>query len=113
MKIARKNQVIERKNSDICIVTEYPMLDKDLDFAIVGISGRYPESQRAVNTVCKEIVYVQQGTGKVIVNGIDYKLNMGDIVLIEAGEKFYWEGDMTLNIACHPAFSIDQHQHVD
>ena len=102
-----------RKNSDICVVSEYAILDKDLDFAIANISGRYPESRYAVNKLCKEIVYIQQGAGKIVVNGIDYELNMGDVVLIEAGEKFYWEGELTLCISCHPAFTVNQHQLVD
>lgn len=72
MKIAYKNQTLERKNSDVCVVTEYPSMDKDLDFAIVHVSGRYPHFKRAMNKKCKEIVYVQNGTGKVVVHNIEY-----------------------------------------
>lgn len=103
------NQAIERKNSAVCVVTEYPCTDNNLDFAVVTISGRYPEAKQAMNTKCKEIVYVQAGTGRVTVNHVEYVLNAGDIVLIEAGEPFYWEGNMTLHAACTPAFSIEQH----
>ncbi|STX52464.1 Uncharacterised protein [Legionella busanensis] len=113
MKITYQNQSFERKNSNVCVVTEYPNLDKNLDFAIVNISGRYPDQKYAMNKACKEIVYIQNGTGKVIVNNNEYLLNTGDIVLIEAGEKYYWEGNMTLYIACNPAFNIDQHHIVD
>ncbi|QDP71557.1 cupin domain-containing protein [Legionella israelensis] len=113
MKISYKNQSIERKNSEICVVTEYPRMDKDLDFAIVNISGRYPTYQNAVNKQCKEIVYIQNGTGIVVVNNIEYLLNAGDVVLIEAGEKFYWEGNMRLFISCNPPFEVDQHQLID
>ncbi|EHL32109.1 cupin domain-containing protein, partial [Legionella drancourtii] len=66
-----------------------------------------------MNKKCKELVYVQNGTGKVVVNNIEYLLNVGDVVLIEAGEKFYWEGNLTLSISCNPAFNIEQHQIVD
>jgi len=113
MKISYKNQTIERKNSDVCVVTEYPMMDKDFDFAVVNVSGRYPNRKYAMNTKCKEIVYVQNGTGKVVVNTTEYLLNVGDVVLIEAGEKFYWEGNLALCISCNPAFNIEQHQVVD
>ncbi len=109
MKITYANQSIERKNSDLCIVTEYPPIDHDLDFATVKISGRYPAEKQAMNTKCKEIVYIQNGAGHVTVNHIEYALNPGDIVLIEAGEPFFWEGNMTLHIACTPAFNIEQH----
>lgn len=114
MKISYKNQSVERKNSEVCVVTEYPRMDNNLDFAIVTISARYPNDNKyAMNAECKEIVYVQNGTGKVVVNEIEYVLNTGDVVLVEAGEKFYWEGSMTLFISCTPAFNINQHLIVD
>ena len=113
MKISYKNQSYERKNREICVVTEYPRIDNDLDFAIVNISGRYPDNKHAMNSECNEIVYVQNGAGKVVINNIEYLLNMGDVVLVEAGEKFYWEGTMTLCISCTQAFDIKQHQIVD
>lgn len=109
MKITTAKQSIERKNNDVCIVTEYPSIDKDLDFAIVKISGRYPETKQAMNQRCKGIVYVHSGTGQVTVNQMSFTLNPGDVVLIEAGESFFWEGNMTLHISCSPAFHIEQH----
>ncbi|SRR5579883_38296 len=113
MKIMLKNQSIERKNSDLCIVTEYPMENKGIDFAVVRINGQYPAEKCAVNQKCTEIVYVQSGSGEVIVNGEKNFLNEGDLILIEAGEKFVWKGNMTLCISCRPAFCVEQHQIID
>ncbi len=113
MKISLKHQAIKRKNSNVCIVTEHPIGDEDLDFAIVEVTNRYPSTRRAVNRNCKEIVYVHKGCGRVIVNDEEHVLNSGDVILIEAGEKFYWDGNLTLFISCHPAFTIEQHQMVD
>jgi len=113
MKISLKQQATERKNSEVCVVTKHDIEDATLDFAIVKINGRYPDQGRVTNTQCKEIVYVHQGNGKVVVNHKEYQLNTGDAVLIEAGEKFFWEGSMNLFISCTPAFTIDQHQQVD
>jgi hypothetical protein len=39
MKICPKSQTIERKNSDVCVITEYPIDDDSLNFAIAKISG--------------------------------------------------------------------------
>ncbi|WED44476.1 AraC family ligand binding domain-containing protein [Legionella cardiaca] len=113
MKIARKHQTIERKNSSNCIVTEYPIEDQTIDFAVVKINGRYPETRRATNLICQEIVYIQAGSGKVVVEDQEYSFNAGDVVLIEAGEKYFWEGTMELSISCRPAFQVEQHQYVD
>lgn len=109
MKITYAKQSIERKNTEVCVVTEYPPIDNNLDFAIVQISGRYPNARQAMNTKCKEIVYIQNGSGCITVSNVEYTLNPGDIVLIEPGEQFFWEGNMTLHIACTPAFTIEQH----
>lgn len=113
MKILIKHQTIERENSDKCIVTEYPIDDQMLDFAIVKLNGRYPDVKRATNLRCKEIVYVHEGKGSVEVDGHKQELSAGDVVLIESGEKFFWEGCMTLHIACAPAFTVEQHQMVE
>lgn len=113
MKIAYKHQSIQRKNSDVCIVTEHPIEDSAIDFAIVKITGRYPNTQRVTNQKCKEIVYIQDGSGKVVVEGKEYNLGTGDLVLIEAGEKYYWEGNMNLHISSNPAWTKEQHQIVD
>lgn len=113
MKICLKHQTIERKNSDVCVVTEHHINDEQIDFAIVKVSGRYPDLACAINRKYKEVVYIQSGIGQVTVNGIEHKLSEGDVVLIEAGEKFFWEGNMSLHIACHPAFTVEQHELVN
>jgi len=109
MKITQKHQTFERKNSDVCIVTEYPIEDQDIDIARVQITSRYPAEGWAINRKCKEIVYVQEGSGKVVVGDQEYPLVAEDVVLIEAGERFYWDGSLSLLISCTPAFTVDQH----
>lgn len=113
MKISLKHQAIEKKNSGVCTVTEHCINDEMLDFAIAKITGRYPNERYVSNKKCKEIVYIQEGNGKVEINGKEYLINSGDVVLIEPGEKYYWEGNLHLFISCSPAFTIDQHQIVD
>jgi mannose-6-phosphate isomerase-like protein (cupin superfamily) len=113
MKTCNKNEAIERSNSDHCIVTEFPIKDDDINFGIAKISSRYPHTGLATNTICKEIAYVQEGSGKVVVNDIEHILKKGDVVLISANETYYWDGNMTLHIACTPAFTPEQHIHIE
>ncbi len=113
MKISAKHQAIERKNSDACSVIVHHIDDETIDCAIVSIAGRYPSAQYAVNKQCKEIVYVSEGAGKVVVNGKEHLIGAGDVVLIEAGEKFYWEGNMRFFVSCRPAWSKEQHELVE
>jgi mannose-6-phosphate isomerase class I len=112
MKIISREQAVFRQNSESCLVIEYEMGDPDIDFANITITGRYPAEGCVTNVQSKEIVYVQNGKGTIEVDGKNYTLKAGDVVLIKAGEKFYWDGNMTLFISCHPAFTVAQHQGV-
>jgi mannose-6-phosphate isomerase-like protein (cupin superfamily) len=113
MKIIRNNQKEEHKNSDTCTAYEYPLGDKDLNVAVIELTGRYPEKGSAVNLECKEVAYVLNGSGKLWVKDEMIELNQGDMVLIEANEKFYWEGVMTLIMPCAPAWYPEQHKETE
>lgn len=113
MKITLKHQAIKKAVGTSCSVTEYPLNHEMLDIAIATIAGRYPETGRVVNQECSELGYVQQGMGKIVVGGDEFSLIAGDTVIIEAGEPYYWEGNMQLILSCRPAWTAAQHQSVD
>ncbi|CDZ76138.1 Cupin domain protein [Legionella massiliensis] len=113
MKVAFKNQAKEKANSNSCSVIEYPLNDPMLDIAIAAISGRYPENGRAVNQECQELAYVKAGEGKIVINGEEIPLTVGDSIIIDAGEPYYWEGSLELILSCRPAWTAAQHQQVD
>ena len=112
MRLVKSSSAIKRNNSDLCKVTEYHIGDKEIDFAIVELSGRYPDVGLVTNQVSKEIVYIQQGQGKIVVDGVEWGLEAGDAVLVDAEEKFFWEGNMVLHIVCTPPFTVEQHMHL-
>lgn len=107
------HQSIEHKNSENCVVSEFPTDDQQINFATAKITARYPETGLASNTLCREIVYVQEGAGKIVVDNVEYSLAKGDVILVLPNEKFYWEGNMTIHIACTPAFTPEQHIHIE
>ena len=113
MKIVRKNETKEFKNSDQCTAIEYPLGDKDINGAVIKLNGRYPEKGRTVNTKVKEMAYVIRGRGKIVVEGKEYSLNVGDFVLIDANERYFWEGDLEMFVPCVPAWYPEQHQEVE
>lgn len=113
MKISLKHQSIEKSNGPDCTVVEYQLNNEMLDMAIAKISGRYPNQRLVVNKQCDELAYVFEGKGRVVVEGKEQLLNAGDVVLIEAGEKYYWEGQMQLFLSCRPAWKKKQHEIVD
>lgn len=113
MKIIHKNQTKIFKVSNSCTANEYPLEDKDINGAVIKINGRYPEKGRTVNLVCKELAYFLKGSGRVVIEGKEIKFKEGDLVLIEAGEKFFWEGDMEIFMPCAPAWYPEQHKEVE
>lgn len=112
MKVVYKHQTKEFKNSEVCTAIEYPFEDKDINGAVIKLNGRYPNKGRVVNLKCKELSYVISGCGKLVVEGKEVVLREGDLVLIESGEKYYWEGKMMMFVPCTPAWYPEQHGEV-
>src|SRR5680860_381018 len=104
MKIIKKDQTREFKNSDACMASGYPMDDKDIDGAVIKLDGRYPDTGRVVNEKCKELVYVIEGTGILMIEGEEIQLAEGDLAMIEPGEKYFFEGKLKLFTPCTPAW---------
>jgi len=110
MKIIHKNQTEVFKNGKSCTAIEYPLGDKDINGAVIELNGRYPEEKRAVNTECKELAYIIKGSGKVVVEDKETILTEGDLVFIEPGEKFFWEGNLTMFVPCTPSWTPEQYK---
>ena len=113
MKICKKEQSIERRNGNYCTVTELPIETPSLNMATAEISGRYPESGHAINHKVSEMVYIQEGSGSITVNDQLTAFKNGDVVLVEPGDKFFWNGKFKGIISCSPAFTIEQHEVIE
>ncbi|MFH1048762.1 MAG: cupin domain-containing protein [Patescibacteria group bacterium] len=113
MKSIHKNQTKIFKNSETCMAIDYWTGDKDINGAVIDLSGRYPDKGRTVNLECKEMAYIIKGSGKIVVEGEEIKLNDGDLVLIDKGEKYFWEGNLTMFTSCAPAWYPEQYKEVE
>lgn len=49
MKKISINKTVLNKNSDLCVVDEYDFEDKEIDFSVGKINGRYPD----IGFLCK------------------------------------------------------------
>lgn len=110
MKIIKKEQRKRFDNSNSCIAYEYSMEDRDINGAVISLSGRYPDKGWTVNEICKEMAYIISGSGKLVVEDKEYELSTGDLVLINPGEKFYWQGNMEIFMPCAPAWTPQQYK---
>ncbi len=62
MKIVKAIHANKFKNSETCTAFEYPLGDKDINGAVIKLNGRYPEKGYVMNEVCKELVFVVEGS---------------------------------------------------
>lgn len=105
---AEDSHTIESTKS--CIATEYPTTSEDINIARVKISGRFPESGVMWNSLVEEIVYVESGSGTVVIDTVETVIKTGDVILYQRGERVFWEGEFTLVIACTPVWTAEQHR---
>lgn len=113
MKLVKFNQAEKISNSDKCKVVEYPLNDKDINFATAVISGRYPDSGYCVNEKCKELIYVIEGKGSLNKNNERVEFSKGDVILIDKGEIYYWDAYCMIAMPCTPAWYPEQHKLID
>ena len=98
------------KNSATCEGIAFTP-DAPLDMAEITISGRYSESGWAKNRKSHEIVRVLGGTGSLQLRDADTVcLAEGHVVHVPAGRWFAWGGNMTILMACSPAFDPRQYE---
>lgn len=110
MKKVSLEETIEYKNSDLCIATEYPFCDKNIDIATATINGKYPEEDFCVNTEVKEMIYVIEGTGEIHKENQVIEFKAGDAILIEKNEKYFWIAKCKVAMSCTPAWYPEQHK---
>ena len=110
MKIVKKNETKKFANSAACTAWEYPLGDKDINGAVIELNGRYPEKGFAINEKCKEMAYVVSGEGKLTTADGETAFSADDLLLIAAGEKYYWEGRAKIFMPCVPAWYPEQHK---
>lgn len=113
MKLTRKSEALEHKNSADCTAYEYPLGDNDINGAIIKLSGRYPERGFAMNEISKELVYVIKGQGRLTVGVTSHQLSEGDMALLLPGEKYFFEGELQMLMPCTPAWTPAQHKVIE
>lgn len=110
MKIVKSNNAKIIKNSNTSQLLEYSMElnDKDIDFCINTINGRYPESGYCTNEKCKEICYILEGSGAICKKEETVFFEQGDVILIDKEEIYYWNGNCKIIMICTPAWYKEQ-----
>ncbi len=113
MKIIKLEEVVRSNNSEKCEVLEYGFGDKDIDCGVAIISGRYPDEGYCMNEKCKELIYVLGGEGSLNKEKETIKFKQGDAILIDKGEKYYWDAHCRVLMPCTPAWYPEQHKLIE
>lgn len=110
MKIVKSNDAQLIKNSNTSNLLEYSigLNDKDIDFCINTINGRYPKKGYCTNEKCKEICYILDGKGTLNKKDESINYEQGDVILIEKEEIYYWNGNCKIIMICTPAWYKEQ-----
>ena len=90
MKVIKNDEVFEGSNSEKCKIFGYPFEDKDMDICVSVITGRYPDSGYCKHLVCKELIYVLEGSGKLHFEDKVVDFAAGDAVWVNPNEKYYF-----------------------
>lgn len=111
MKVIIKENAELGKNSEECKTLEYDFKDKDIDIGVATITGRFPSKDYCVNTICKELIYVLEGTGSLCFEEEKMNYKKGDAILIEPNDKYYWDTEYSVvSMSCTPSWNTDQHK---
>lgn len=95
-------------------IDEYDMHNPVMNGATATIKGRYPERGYVMNVKVDEMVYVTEGSGTLSFStGQSLSFSKGDVIFVEKGEKYAWDGDMRLFMVCTPPFDPAQHVEVE
>ena len=97
-------------NSPNCIVYEYPMKNSEMNIGVAEITCRYPDEGYAINHKCSEMGYILKGSGRLVTETGEVQLSVGDVVYVPHGEKYYWEGNITVILPATPAWYPQQHE---
>lgn len=110
MKLIKKEQAEILKNSDTSSLLEYSIAldEKDLDFCVNTITGRYPIKGYCTNEECKEICYILEGEGYINKKDETIKFKQGDVIFIDKKDIYFWEGNCKIIMICLPAWYKQQ-----
>lgn len=110
MKIVKNNETNKYVNGDKCINFVYEFNDNEVSVSKSEINGIYPENAWCVNKKSKEIVYVIEGSGKLIKENEFIEFQENDSIIINKGEKYYWDANCKLVAVCIPKWKEKQHK---
>ena len=112
-RVIKQDQTVKTSEHDVSTFTEYPFASANLSLGISEINGRYPAEGADVDEAIEQLWYVLDGSGTVTVGDTVYDLAAGDMLHLDKGEQYVIDGQLKLMVASAPAWTPEQHTHVN
>ena len=109
MQIVKQKKARRIDASPTTSVEEYVMTEPAISGATAIVYGRYPEKGYAVNTMSHELALVLSGNGYIGTVHKKTQIELGDCILLQPNEKYFWDGHMAIFIVCTPKWKPRQH----
>jgi len=94
-----------------CTTQEFKFKNKNLNFALARINGRYPEVGQALNLKCDMVYYCLAGQGTVSLTGRKKKIKPGQALLVGKNKKYYVIGKkLAVLIISNPVWDKRQYR---
>ena len=110
MKFAKRDESKITDKTTYSVAEYFDIDDPNIDLCVADFRGRAPTEGWAVNTECKELLYIISGVGKVVTEIGEKEFAAGDGLLIDRGEKYYFDGKFQAAIICTPKWTVKQHE---
>lgn len=88
-------------------------LEGDFSIAQVIMDGVYPKSGYSINDISKETLLMIDGTFNVEVEGEEFKLNKGDMLIIHPNKKYRIKGKGEAVDVITPAWEKNKNQIIE
>lgn len=111
--LIKKENARKKENSPGCIVREYDFPHKELGLANAHITGRFPETGKAINNECNEIYYIISGTWTIHHESWTYPITAWDCFFFEKSKRYRVEGDnLHILLSTAPARFLQQYNQI-
>ena len=111
MEITKKDQSLTFHNGSVT-AHEYPSQNKNISGGYVEIKGRHPSEGYICNKSCTELVFIIEGSATLTTEKESNILSKGDQVIINPGERYYWDGDCVAFVPATPPWTPEQTENI-
>jgi mannose-6-phosphate isomerase-like protein (cupin superfamily) len=91
--IIRKGDATPVYPNSSSTIFDYPMPDEATGLSFQNLNGRLPEKGSYRNKICREFFFITKGTARITIDGKEYEVREGDVVVLMPNQIHFGEYD--------------------